>query len=195
MRHRQSSVTTDTQYPVTSIGASERGDCGGCGGEPRPRCAAALEPTSVSVRSTPPTETPASLTNVNIAPAFMMLFLRWRLGLARGRVPLRPIGFALEVRARVKRLLQILRIVDCSGDDQPRIAIRVRGKPLKVFRDGGGFAVWHSIFPEIALAEIRCRHPDDSTVECARSRRWPAAQPGSPTAWHVAKTRSRATTG
>src|SRR5581483_10473776 len=36
MRQRQSSVTTDTQYPVTSIGATSRADAGGAAW-PRPR--------------------------------------------------------------------------------------------------------------------------------------------------------------
>src|SRR5262245_20969799 len=63
---------------------------------------------------------------------------------ARLRIPLRPVGFLLEIRARDEWLGQILRVLDGGRDDEPVSRIGV-GESREVLRDDGVLAVWHAV--------------------------------------------------
>src|SRR5262245_33480681 len=52
----------------------------------------------------------------------------------------------------------------------------MRRKPLKMFGNGGGLAVWHPILAQVALSKIRGLDFDDGAVERTSSRRRHAAK-------------------
>ncbi len=77
-----------------------------------------------------------------------------RIRLARRRVELRSVRLQPEVRARVERPVQVVRVVDHRQHVQPGIAVGMRRQALDVFGDRGLLAVRHAVLPQVSLAEI-----------------------------------------
>src|SRR6516164_1979484 len=81
---------------------------------------------------------------------------RWRRP-ARRRIPLAAVRFELELSAGVERLVQILRVINDSDDEQPLVAVRMFRQPVEVFRDRCIFAVGYAVLAQIAVAKMCCR--------------------------------------
>ena len=91
--------------------------------------------------------------------ALPLMTIRWRIRPARRRIPLRPVALELEVRARVERLRQVLRIVDDRDDEQPDVAVRMRRQAIEVLRDRRVLAVGNAVLPQVSLAEAASSRP------------------------------------
>src|SRR5689334_712235 len=89
---------------------------------------------------------------------------------ACSRSPSSCVGLPLEVGARDELLLQILRIVNDGGDDQPRIAIRLVSA-IEIFRHSCVTAIRHTVLAQISGTHPRGDHLQRTCAWLSRSNR------------------------
>src|SRR5436309_16006733 len=72
----------------------------------------------------------------------------------RSWVPARLIILFSKMSARDERLVQVHRIIDNTGNDEPTIAVRLIGA-IVVFRQHGLITIRYAVLPEIAGPHLR----------------------------------------
>src|SRR5262249_44456676 len=77
-------------------------------------------------------------------------------GLAGSRTPLRSVGLPFELLAGHEAFAEILRIIDNTGDDQVRDAVRIN--TIEVLEQAGILAVRNAVFAQVARAHMRRYH-------------------------------------
>src|SRR5690606_10748584 len=95
---------------------------------------------------------------------------------ARPRVELRAVRLELEVRARVKRLAEVARVLDDRDHEQPDVAVRVLRQAVEILGDRRLLAVRHAVLAKIALAEVRGHDLQRAALADRTGRRRTSAQ-------------------
>src|SRR5712691_5750077 len=85
---------------------------------------------------------------------------------ARGRLPCRAVGKLFEVRAPEETPVQVLRILNDGGQDQPGIAGRLN-RAVEVFRQDRVLAVGHAVRLQVTWPHAR---GDDFQIAAAQRR-------------------------